>query len=160
MACAPSTPRVEYPREDTAEVEAPAEDPMAGPPSSQKVDAPAPWTQGATETLPAGTDGKVMRTTLLRVLDAGPARFLQSVEVRPSLHGQRFQGWEIVAFRAPDLMLAGLLPGDVIVAVNDAKIERPEELHAAWEALRKAQELTVDYRRMGKVRRLRYAIVP
>jgi len=116
--------------------------------------APAP----AKAALPAGT---LSRADVNAVLDAGFARFLQTLEVEPALDAGRFRGWTIVELRPVPLWSeVDLKSGDVVTSVNGLPIERDTEAFDAFESLRNAPELTVAYARAGTERRLSYRIVP
>ena len=53
----------------------------------------------------------------------------------------------------------GLRPGDVISRVNHRPVEKPEQAHAVWSALRHAREISVDFVRGAEGHTLRFAIV-
>jgi type II secretory pathway component PulC len=100
---------------------------------------------------------------LLAILDAGPGAFLGQVDVEPELRGAHFTGWRVTAFprAAGDERLAGagIRAGDVIVGVNDRGIERPEQLAALWQLLRKTDEIAVTLRRNGSTVVLRWTVL-
>ena len=51
-----------------------------------------------------------------------------------------------------------LAPGDVVTAVNDRPVERPEQAFAAFQSLAVAKELRVTYERAGARREIVYPI--
>jgi S1-C subfamily serine protease len=117
--------------------------------------APAPLAAPAT---PAGT---LRRADVNAVIDAGFARFLQTLDVEPSLDSGRFRGWTIVALRSEALFgSVDLKEGDVVTSVNGLPIERETEAWNAFESLRGAEQLSVAYARAGASRTLSYKIVP
>lgn len=125
--------------------------PPAPPPVKAPVALPAP-------ALPAGT---LRREDVNAVIDAGFGRFLQTLEVAPSLDSGRFRGWTIVALRSEELFgSVDLRAGDVVTSVNGMPIERETEAFDAFESLRAADQLTVAYARDGAARTLWYKIVP
>jgi len=72
----------------------------------------------------------------------------------------RFHGWRIVSFRDPARWAdVDLKPGDVVLKVNDHKLERPEDAMVPWQSLAIASELRVSYERDGQAKELRYEIV-
>ncbi len=86
------------------------------------------------------------RRDLLRVLDAGPAAFLQRVDVKPWRSGGRFSGWEVVTIEIP----GEIVPRDVVLSVNGLSLERPEQFQAIWDSLRRAPRLEIKTLRDGK----------
>lgn len=95
------------------------------------------------------------------MLDAGFARFLQTLDVQPSLDAGRFRGWAIVELRSEQLFGGiDLKEGDVVTSVNGMPIERETEAWDAFESLRAADRITVAYARAGTSRTLSYRIVP
>ena len=103
--------------------------------------------------------GTLKRTEVVAFVNAGFWKFLQQVEVEPSLDDGRFRGWVIVALRPPTFWQGvDLAPGDVVTSVNDLPIERETEAFDAFESLRTAPELRVAYVRSGAARRIAYRI--
>jgi hypothetical protein len=100
--------------------------------------------------------GMVRRADLLAVLDAGIPRFLQTVEVEPLLESGRFQGWRIVRFYTAGV---DLLPGDVVLAVNGHRCEKPDDLSDLWEALRFTKEIVVEFLRGDERRELHFTVI-
>jgi type II secretory pathway component PulC len=107
--------------------------------------------------MPAGT---LRRADVNAVIDAGFARFLQTLDVEPSLDAGRFRGWTIVELRSEQLFGGvDLKEGDVVTSVNGLPIEREVEAWNAFESLRGADQITVAYARSGAARTLSYKIV-
>jgi hypothetical protein len=144
-ACAERTPPPDEPMIDLDD-DGRAE--PASPPAAARKVAPA---------RPRRRSGEIPRADLDRVLEAGPGRLLARVEVKASLHGGRFIGWEVVRNPWEDV---DLLAGDVILSVNGRTLEHPLELKVLWDDLRKADALTVEVDRKGEKLRLDFAIVP
>lgn len=107
---------------------------------------------------PPATEGTIDRAALDEVLDGGLGRFLQRVETEPHLDAGRFVGFRVTALNGPIFEGVDLAPGDTLTSVNGMPIERPEQALGAWDALRVASELTVEYVREGEARQLRFAI--
>ncbi len=108
------------------------------------------------EPAPPSESGIVRRADLNAVLDAGIGRFLARVEVEAMLVNDRFQGWRIVRFYAEGI---DLLPGDVVVAVNGHRCERPDDLGDLWESLRFSKEIVVELLRGEARRELHFRVV-
>lgn len=102
----------------------------------------------------------IHRAVLEQVLDAGLGAFLGRVGTEPSLDGNRFVGFRIIALRDATLFDGvDLRAGDVLVSVNGQPIERPEQAFTAWTSLRVASEITLAVMRDGERRDLRFPIV-
>jgi hypothetical protein len=128
----------------------------SAPPPAPIPPPPAPAPLVAPKT-PAGT---LRRADVNAVIDAGFARFLQTLDVEPSLDAGRFRGWTIVELRSEELFGGvDLRAGDVVTSVNGLPIERETEAWSAFESLRGAEQLTVAYARGGTSRTLSYRIV-
>ncbi len=104
------------------------------------------------------TEGTIDRAELDPVLEAGLGRFLGRVTTEPHLENGRFVGHRLTALRSDLFEGVDLRAGDTLLRVNGMPIERPEQALAAWNALRVASELTIDYLREGERRQLRFAI--
>jgi type II secretion system protein C len=102
----------------------------------------------------------IQRAALDAILDEGLGAFLGRVGTEPSLEGNHFVGFRLVALR-DEALFAGtdLQPGDVILSVNGQPIERPEQAFTAWTSLRVASEITLAVMRDGQRRDLRFPIV-
>jgi type II secretory pathway component PulC len=108
---------------------------------------------------PSRPSGKLARAEVVKFVDAGFWKFLQQVEVEPSLSDGRFRGWIIVALRPPAFWDGvDLAPGDVVTSVNDLPIERETEAFDAFQSLKTAPALHVTYVRKGTARRISYQI--
>lgn len=126
----------------------------AAPTIEAAVPAPAlPTSEGPT------SEGTIARSALDAWLDAGLGRFLGHVTTEPHLDGGRFVGHRLTALRGSIFEGIDLSPGDTLVRVNGAPIERPEQALRVWNELRVASELTLEVLREGQPRRLRFAIV-
>ena len=108
---------------------------------------------------PSRPSGKLARAEVVKFVDAGFWKFLQKVEVEPSLNDGRFRGWIIVALRPPAFWEGvDLAPGDIVTSVNDLPIERETEAFDAFQSLKSAPALHVTYVRKGAERRISYQI--
>lgn len=131
-----------------------ASEPAVAPKSSE-----AKPTHGVTRPTPP-PPGAVWRHDVRAIVDAGLGRFLQRVDVEPSLAGNSFVGFRIVALR-PAQWWHGvdLKPGDVVTAVNGMPIERDIEAYEAFKSLVSAEAIRVSYLRDGQRQELVYRIV-
>ncbi len=111
--------------------------------------------QGSATPAPTRTklrEGKIKRSALLAVLDAGPAMFLHDIDMVALHDEQNFQGWQLKQITSPTspAALADLALDDVVLAVNSMPIGRPDQWMTAWQALRTAPRLVVDLDRAGQ----------
>jgi type II secretory pathway component PulC len=107
---------------------------------------------------PIHREGVIPRAELDTVLAGGLGRFLQGVATEPHLEEGRFVGFRLTALQAPYFAGLDLRAGDTVLTVNGLPIERPEQALAAWDGLRVASELTLEYLRSGERQQLRFAI--
>jgi len=117
------------------------------PPAAPQPERPAP--------------GTLWRDEVIATLDQGLGAFLANrVELRAKvLHGE-FRGFEIVTLRGADYWGdLDLRPGDIVQAINGMPIERETEAFDAFESLRQADALRVDFLRDGRPRQLSLRIV-
>lgn len=119
--------------------------------SSAQVAADAP--------LPA-RPGRLWRRDVVAALSRGLGDFLSHLQVEPAIAGGKFHGWRVITLRAGDPLWQGtdLAPGDIVTAVNERPIERPEQAFAAFQSLAVAKELRVTYERKGVRREIVYPI--
>ncbi len=90
----------------------------------------------------------------------GLAKFLQQVRVKAAVADGQFVGWEILAFRDPQVWRGvGLMNGDIITRVNDQKVERETQAYQVFISLREADTLEVDYLRGGEKMKLSLPIL-
>jgi S1-C subfamily serine protease len=130
------------------------------PPPAKAPPAPAPRAAAAPKAEPQRPLGTLYRDEVVGTVDAGLGRFLQKVEVEPSLKGGKFEGFRIVELRPPTFWRGvDLAPGDVVTSVNGLPIERETEAYAAFMALKTSERLSVNYLRNGTQRELVYRIV-
>ncbi|MFT3927331.1 MAG: hypothetical protein QM778_32655 [Myxococcales bacterium] len=101
--------------------------------------------------------GVIERQGLVALVDQGLGRFLQHVRLEPALNNGKFGGFRVAALD-PAWKGAGIESGDVITRLNGQPIERPEQAMAAFESLRTASELRVDFTRGGAPGNLRLRI--
>lgn len=92
------------------------------------------------------------RADLAAALAVGPASFLRQVEVTAETMGDRFIGWRLVQLLAdasPSLRGLDVLPGDVLVNVNDAPLAKPDDLMNLWTTLSAAPRIVFNLTRGG-----------
>lgn len=116
-----------------------------------------------TKAPPAGgiiAAGSITAADMSATLARGPQQFIAELTVRPVMEGRRFHGFELLKI-APASPLAGtvhLRPGDVIVSVNGASVERPDQFMKLWEALPKASHVDLKLRRAGHAMTYRWTV--
>jgi len=132
----------------------PGESPSAasgdgGPMAPASADAPLP-----------ARPGRLWRRDVVAALSRGLGDFLSHLQVEPALAAGKFHGWRVVGLRANDPLWQGtdLAPGDIVTAVNDRPLERPEQAFAAFQSLAVAKELRVTYERNHARREIVYPI--
>ncbi|HPH67298.1 MAG TPA: hypothetical protein PLF40_16195 [Kofleriaceae bacterium] len=105
-------------------------------------------------------EGKIKRSALLAVLDAGPAAFLHDIDMVALHDEQNFHGWQLKQITSPSspAALADLALDDVVQAVNNMPIGRPDQWMTAWQALRTAPRLVIDLDRGGQQYLLQFDI--
>jgi len=151
-ACGPK-PSASPPRVDDVEAGAGAAPPAPVPTDEQR--AVAPPGKGL-------RTGTIARAHLIAVLDAGAGNFLRQLEVAPRMAGQKFVGWQLVQLldRTGPLHDVDLVPGDVLLAINDKPVSRPEQLQTVWDSLRSANAVVARLWRGDQKLELRFAIEP
>jgi type II secretory pathway component PulC len=104
--------------------------------------------------------GSIPRALLRAELDRGVGRFLQHVRVQAAVSRGHFVGWKLVSLFAkrPDVHVQVLQAGDILLRVNGASLERPEDFKAVWDSLAEAKEIVLDIERDGQPSSLHYAI--
>jgi type II secretory pathway component PulC len=104
--------------------------------------------------------GRLWRRDVVAAFSRGLGDLLSRVQVEPALGGGKFRGWRVVKLKSGDPLWQGvdLAPGDIVTAVNDRPIERPEQAYAAFQSLVVASELRVTYERAGVRRAIVYPI--
>lgn len=101
--------------------------------------------------------GVIEREGLVAIVDQGLGRFLQHVQLEPALANGKFGGFRVAALD-PAWKGSGIESGDVITRLNGQPIERPEQAMAAFESLRTASEVKVEFMRQGTPANLRFRI--
>jgi S1-C subfamily serine protease len=157
LACGPRASTTPRTIDDDLETRT---EPVAASPA-----APTAEAEVARPAAPAGQGlrtGTIARAHLVAVLDAGPGTFLRQLEVAPRMSGDRFIGWQLVQLldRTGPLHDLDLAPGDVLLAINGKAVSRPEELHALWDSLRTANDVTATLSRGTQALELRFTIDP
>ena len=132
----------------------------SSPPPPADPPPPPPRPTASAPASPRTAPGTVLRKDLQSFIDAGFVRFLQMVEVEPSLEQGKFKGWSIVSLRPPEFWQGvDLKPGDVVSSVNGQSIERETEAFDVFQSLRSAETISVTYQRAGTQRTLDYKVV-
>ncbi len=108
---------------------------------------------------PSAQPGAIVRSELDAVLAGGPGRLLGRVATEPYRPSGKFVGFRITAFTRGAPQKIDLRVGDVILAVNERSIERPEHLLEVFERLASADELIFELLRSGQRVERRYLIV-
>jgi|GEM_PF-1882211 len=105
----------------------------------------------------------IFRSELVRATSFGPAYLLRELGPEPFRHRGTFMGWEITRVfpSDPGLCAPGcdLQIGDVVLSVNGSKLETPQQLSDALDAMAEATKLEVVTLRGEKRRQVTYAIV-
>lgn len=149
-ACGPKV-RPDYPMDEDGDGWS---DTTAEAPAREDEEPPAPPPVVA----PTGPVSQLARKEVVAVLDAGPAVFLKEVRIEAHLVRRKFAGWKVVSLGRYAVPGVDLQPGDVVVRVNGRPLERPEQLRTAWDSLRTAPDLTIEYLRGYESRILRFPI--
>lgn len=116
-----------------------------------------PWARLA----PGEDQGPLQRAAVDEVLLQGPQRFIRRIRLSPATVAGKFVGHRVddIARDDPILGTVDIHPGDVIVGVNGMPLERPDQFMAAWEGLKEADELRLEFLRGGRALVLRWEIV-
>jgi hypothetical protein len=106
----------------------------------------------------------IFRDELRRATGPGPAYLLRQLGPEPFRHQGHFVGWEITQLfpEDPGLCAPGVCDlelGDVILGVNGHRLDTPQDLSTAFEALPGWTHLRVQSLREGKRRDATYTIV-
>lgn len=113
--------------------------------------------------LPARSAGELTlsRSALTTVMAAGPQRFMSKVLLDPFFVDGRFVGFTLTRFyeRDPRFSPVDLRRGDVVVRINGLPIGRPNEFMRAWDEVKTADEIRVEYLRGAEKRVLRVRII-
>ena len=96
--------------------------------------------------------GAISRAALNAELARGPGRFLQNVKVEAVLSHGHFVGWRVLALfpRRPEVHVQVLKPGDVVLRINGASLEHPEDFKEVFDGLANAKELVLEIERDGQ----------
>lgn len=110
---------------------------------------------------PKVSGGTLERAEVNGFLENGPVYVLRNVPVTPLLDGEDLIGYQINDFFVDDVRFerVDLQRGDIITAVNQDRLLRPEDLFAVWESLRTAPRLQIDVIRENTLRTLTWEIV-
>jgi type II secretory pathway component PulC len=110
----------------------------------------------------AVVEGTLTRAEVQQVLDRGPQRFIAALRVAPVLDKGKFLGFKLVSIQPESPLAAGtsVALGDVVLAVNDQPLERPEQFMRAWDMVKGADSLSVLLLRDGRRLQYRWKIAP
>lgn len=144
-----AAPAPASPREGTNDPQALTLDITSLPATSDRFAPPLPAELNA---------GAVSRATLLSELRTGIPHFLNRVQIEATRRRGSFWGWRIAAMEQELMRATVLRPGDVVHRINQARVERPEQLMHVWETLKAARELVLDVTRGDQPCRIRYRI--
>lgn len=149
--------------------DAEAPDPTAGEPIADPDDASDPSESQAEHEAPPPRPEEprpptsIYRSELVRATSFGPAYLLRELGPEPFRHRGTFMGWEITRVfpSDPGLCAPGcdLEVGDVVLSVNGSKLETPQQLSDALDAVAEASKLEVVTLRGEKRRQVTYSIV-
>lgn len=101
--------------------------------------------------------GAIDRAGLRAIIDQGLGRVLARLQLSPVLVKGKFQGFRVNQIDSA-WAASGVAVNDVVLRLNGAPIERPEQALAAFESLRVASELALELSRDGQTMALRYRI--
>lgn len=98
-------------------------------------------------------DWRIARADFEEVLKAGLQPVMRWYFFVPSYDKDAFVGYEVAGIIKPRLEAGPLRVGDVLLAVNDMPIERPEHALAVWRQLWGRKTISLDLLRDGIKRR-------
>jgi len=103
----------------------------------------------------------IYKDELEQALQRGLQPLIADVNLRPELDGGRFVGWRVQFLKPGESPFreSAVRPGDVVVKVNDAPIERPDQMMTVWKSLETADRITFHVLRGGKPVDLTYRVV-
>ena len=102
----------------------------------------------------------IRRLALEDVLEKGPGRFFARMPVEPYRLGRRLVGHRILAlYGNVNPHPEGLQVGDVVMAVNNMPISRPEQFMRVWQAVSTVSAIEVKILRGEQPMRITYRIV-
>jgi type II secretory pathway component PulC len=116
----------------------------------------------AAEPPAAVIEGTLTRAEVQQVLERGPQRFIAALRVAPVLEKGRFLGFKLLSIAPESPLAAGtsVAAGDVVLAVNEQPLERPEQFMRAWDMVKGADALSVLLLRDGRRLQYRWKIAP
>ncbi len=107
-------------------------------------------------------ESQMQRAILSQAMEAGPQRFIAGLRVKPAFEDKRFLGYKLVGYTtdSPLTQGAAVVAGDIILAVNGASLERPDQFMQAWQSIAKQNQLEVLLLRNGERLLFRWTLVP
>lgn len=103
----------------------------------------------------------VKRAELEGFLSQGPRHVLVMVQVQPAFRGSQFIGYELMGF-SPSVtprFRDRLQTGDVVVAINQQSVARPEDYMSVWRSLRDQHLITLTVLRQGQSLEVTWPVV-
>ena len=140
-------------------VDAKASNPPAGPDIVSNAVQPRATREVAADVIEEGQP-VVQRAQVESFMRRGPAFALTQVAVDP-VHGTSgFEGYKIASLTpsVADFLQTHLQQGDVLTHLNGIKIERPDDYLQAWNRLKEAPVLSIDYVRDGQKMSARWQV--
>lgn len=105
-------------------------------------------------------DYSIERSEYEAAVQAGMQTILRWYFVKPAYSGsEKFVGYQIVEVYKLELKDGPLMPGDILISVNDLPIERPEQAMLVWRGLWGRKTLKLTFQRDSKVRTLVIPVV-
>lgn len=141
---------------NTAPNDAPIRARFAAPQPSNGAQAQSRGPEQATPDISALS---IRRSELDAVLALGPAALLRRVNTEPVRERSHFVGFRIIGFPAGPPATIDLRIGDIVLAVNGTRIEKPEHFVAILDQLKSADKISFQIRREGADQMLDYPIV-
>ena len=134
-----------------------AQAPGEGPRADASVSNTNPEARFAALPTRKGGETELARSALQAALLAGPQRFMANILLDPFFIEGRFVGFTLTRFYEGDRRFSAidLRRGDVVTRVNNLPIGRPHQFMRAWDDLRTADEIRVEYLRGAEKRVLR-----
>lgn len=103
----------------------------------------------------------IYKDELEQTLQRGLQPLIADVNLRPVHDGGRFVGWRVQFMKPAESPFreSAVRPGDVLVSVNDAPLERPDQMMTVWKSLESADHVTFHVLRGGHPVDITYRVV-
>lgn len=113
-------------------------------------DAAVPKDLGQSETR-CDDSGCSLGACVVREIEAEPVRLLGKLRVIPNMVNGQPHGFKLFAIRPGSLPhQLGVQNGDVLLSVNNMRLDSPSAALAAWDTLRGVEEITLQLERRGQ----------